>query len=406
MESLPISRANLCPLQATRELSVRSVGFGVTGRQDVPEIEWVRDIFGSTSRHGGHSSRLYVAVVLKELCSGVECFRFARHDMSVRLLHCLSVGVLASLMSLQALADPPKSQTPELFAPGVISGPANDGSPTFTPDGKTLLFTRSGAGAGTILESHRVDGKWTGPEIASFSGQWNDQHPSMAPDGSYLVFVSTRPVEGVQGRVAHIWRADRAPDGWKTPIHLPATVNIGPRTFAPSVAADNTIYFLEISDKHEMQLYRCRWSAGHYEPAEALSFSTPATADVDPEIAPDQSFLVFASAGRRPNDTKEHLYVVLNHNGHWGEVTPLRYGGDEDNGGSTDNEPNLAPDGQTLYFSSDRSLPLHFPRTVEQAQSDLSRINTWDNGATNVWRFSIQEAIRQVKASRVDSGPS
>jgi hypothetical protein len=58
MESLPISRANLCPLQATSELSVCSVGFEVTGRQNVPEIEWVRDIFGSTSRHGGHASRL------------------------------------------------------------------------------------------------------------------------------------------------------------------------------------------------------------------------------------------------------------------------------------------------------------------------------------------------------------
>jgi Tol biopolymer transport system component len=310
----------------------------------------------------------------------------------------LAVGVLGILTALPALAEPPGSGSPELFAPGIVSGPANDGSPTFTPDGQTLLFTRSGSGAGTILESHRVRKQWSAPEIASFSGQWNDGHPSMAPDGSYLVFVSTRPAPGVAGHVAHIWRVDRLRHGWGAPVHLPAEVNIGPRTFAPSVAADNTLYFLEVSGKHEMQLYRSRWSDGHYESAEALPFSTPANADVDPEIAPDQSFLIFASAGRRENDTREHLYVVFNQGGRWGEVKPLRYPGDDDNGWSADNEPNLAPDGQSLYFSSDRTMPLHLPRTLDQARADLSRIGAWDNGATNVWRFSIPDVLRQSKS--------
>src|SRR5580704_10880956 len=29
---------------------------------------------------------------------------------------------------------------PQIFSPGVISGPANDGSPTLSPDGNTLYF--------------------------------------------------------------------------------------------------------------------------------------------------------------------------------------------------------------------------------------------------------------------------
>ena len=195
-------------------------------------------------------------------------------------------------------AGAPTGPTPMIFAPGVISGPANDGSPSFTPDGKTVFFTRSGTSAGTILESHLVDGHWTSPEIAPFSGQWNDQHAAVAPDGSYLVFVSTRPVAGIAERVAHIWRADRTGNGWGTPQHVSATVNIGPRIFAPSIAADGTIYFLSIGDGRTFQLFRSRNVNGVMQPAEKLSFSSPATADVDPEIAPDQSFLVFASAGR------------------------------------------------------------------------------------------------------------
>jgi Tol biopolymer transport system component len=279
---------------------------------------------------------------------------------------------------------------PVIFAPGIISGPANDGSPTFTPDGKTLLFTRSGSGAGTILESHLVNGSWTPPEIATFSGEWNDQHPSMAPDGSYLVFVSTRPVPGITSRVSHIWRVDRTANGWGTPVHLPTTVNFAPLIFAPSVAADGTIYFLRIGPKRTFQLYSARFVNGAYQQAQPLAFSSPATADVDPEIAPDQSFLVFASSGRRPGDTNEHLYIAFHQQGTWGKIVPIRYQGDDDNGGSNDNEPNIAPDGKTLYFDSDRTLRLHFPRTRAQAQSDLERIETWDNGDTNVWTISLE----------------
>lgn len=278
---------------------------------------------------------------------------------------------------------------PAIFAPGVISGPANDGSPTFAPDGKTLFFTRSGAGAGTILESHLQNGTWTQPAIAPFSGRWNDQHPTMAPDGSYLVFVSTRPVTGAAGRVAHLWRVDRRGGGWSEAVHLPAQVNLGKRIFAPSIAADGTIYFLSIGDGRKFQLYRARRTPGGYAAAEALPFSSPETADVDPEIAPDQSFLVFASSGRKPGDSNEHLYVAYRRSDGWSSPVALRYRGDDANGGSNDNEPNLGPGGRTLYFASDRTQTLQFPRTPEQAKADLARIAAWDDGDSNVWTIAL-----------------
>ncbi len=301
--------------------------------------------------------------------------------------------VLASIVFIGAAnpaTAPVVGTSPTIFAPGIISDSTNNGSPTFTPDGKTLLFTRSGTGAGAIFESHVVNDVWTSPEIASFSGTWNDQHPTMAPDGSYVVFVSTRPVPGISTRVAHLWRVNREGATWGTPLHLPAAVNIGTRIFAPSVAADGTIYFLSIGERRTFQLYRSRFLNGSYVQAERLPFSSPATADVDPEVAPDQSFLVFASAGRRDkSDTKEHLYIVFQHNGTWGDVQPMRYKGDDDNGSSNDNEPNIAPGGKTLYFASDRTVPLHFPRTHEQAEADFARIEQWDNGNTHIWTMSL-----------------
>jgi hypothetical protein len=281
----------------------------------------------------------------------------------------------------------------QLFAPGVISGPANDGAPTFTPDGKTLFFTRSGASAGTILESHLVNGKWTMPTIAPFSGHWNDQHAAISPDGSFLVFTSTRPAPGTIGHVAHLWRVARTTNGWGAPTHLPSAVNFGKQHFKPSVARDGSIYFLNITPAHKFQLYVSHFANGAYRQAETLPFSTEATADVDPEIAPDQSFMLFSSSGRKTGDTNEHLYIIRkNADGTWGAVLPVRYKGDDDHGGSNDNEPDLAPDGHTLYFSSDRTIKEHFPRTDGQAHEDLKRIDLWNNGATNVWILEVPQA--------------
>ncbi len=282
---------------------------------------------------------------------------------------------------------------PELFAPGVISGPANDGSPTFSPDGNTLYFTRNTTGWGAILESHKMNGEWSKPEPAPFSGQWSDSSPGMAPDGSYLVFVSLRPKalqqpgeKSAPKRVANLYRVNRISSGWSEPERLPDTVNIGPSIWKPSIAPDGTIYFVVIDQKGGKRLFSSQYTNGAYQQAQPLSFSDGTTADVDPEIAPDGSFLLFCSSGRVNGDPKDHLYIVLKNGGDWGPVTAIRYAGD---GASTDDEPHLGPDHKTIYFSSDRTLPVSFPRTHEQAAQDLKRLEMWDNSNSNVWFMSL-----------------
>ena len=76
--------------------------------------------------------------------------------------------ILASLVALGA---------PHVFEPGVVSGPANDSSPTFSSDGNTLLFARSTIGI--AIRSNRIGGTGGGrkPTLASFSGTWNDWSP-------------------------------------------------------------------------------------------------------------------------------------------------------------------------------------------------------------------------------------
>ena len=277
----------------------------------------------------------------------------------------------------------PVLPAPQIFAPGTISGPANDGSPTFSPDGNTLFFARS-TSWGVILESHRANGRWSDPRIAPFSGEWNDWGPEFAPDGRYVVFVSIRA-----DKHANLWRSDRTAAGWSTPYRLPDTVNIGPSIWKASMTAGGSIYFLSIDAKGGKRIFLSRFANGVYAKAEPVAFSDGTTGDVDHEVAPDESFMLFASDGRVPGDAKDHLFIVFNRAGTWGTPLPIRYAGDDANGYSADNEPHLSPDHRTLYFSSDRMLPVHFPRTPAQAQADLERINSWDNSNTNAWSLPL-----------------
>jgi len=295
--------------------------------------------------------------------------------------------------------DPASVPSPQIFAPGVVSGPANHGSPTFSPDGNTIFFSRSTSNWSMIVESHLVQGHWSRPTLAPFSGEWSDSSPEMSPDGSYIVFQSTRPTTPASStdhpkeihRISNLWRVDRVGSGWTNPTRLPDTVNIGHAIWKPSVAADGTIYFVSIDEKRNKRLYSARYVNGSYQQAQPLPFSDGTTSDVDPEIAPDGSFLVFCSSGRLPDDQKDHLFIVLRKSDEWGPVVPIHYAGDEKDGYSTDDEPHLGLDHRTLYFTSDRALPADFPRTPDQAQQDFNRLESWGwfSGYANVWSIPL-----------------
>jgi Tol biopolymer transport system component len=283
---------------------------------------------------------------------------------------------------------------PQVFAPGIISGPASEGAPTFSPDGKTLFFTRSATRWSIILESHKNgDGAWSKPAVAPFSGEWSDASPAFSPDGSYLIFVSVRPApassanSGARQAESHIWRVDRTTTGWSTPVELPETVNCFPGIFRPSVASDGAVYFTAAVKGKNLSLFRAAYRNGSFMKAEPLSFSDGSIKDVDPEIAPDQSFMVFSSRRAIPGDDQhEHLFLVRNRNGQWSSPEPVRYAGD---GSSEDNDPRLGRDLRTIYFSSDRSAPVHFPRTHQQAIEDTERLDQWDNSNANIWTIPL-----------------
>ncbi|WP_165418490.1 TolB family protein [Dyella amyloliquefaciens] len=295
---------------------------------------------------------------------------------------------LSCMLALAATSAWAVDTAPAVFAPGVISGPQHDSAPAFAPDGHTVYFSRSDGPHSTILVSHESDGRWSTPTTAPFSGHWSDMEPSMSPDGRQLVFISNRPrtpggkpLDGYfMGRRfpeggGNLWVARREGDGWSAPVRLPDIVNASDSTFAPSIAADGTLYFMRPADdpKH-FRLFRAACIKGIYQKPEPLPFSDGTTTDVDPAVAPDQSFLVFGSS-RAPAQQID-LFIVFRDGGRWG--TPKHLGNEVNSAGS-DAEARLSPDHRTLYFASDR---------LSNSPPGAARAD-WDNGKYNIWDVSL-----------------
>ncbi|TCV94686.1 WD40 repeat protein [Luteibacter rhizovicinus] len=282
---------------------------------------------------------------------------------------------------------PPAAPVPAVFAPGVISGPADDAAPAFTPDGRTVYFMRGTDDGSTLMESH-LDGRWSAPRTVSFSGHWRDLDPAMAPDGSFLLFVSNRPAEaGGQpvdatgtgkrrpGLGMNIWRVDRQQNGWGTPVRLPDAVNACGMTFAPSVAADGSIYFIGCAPPDiGLHLLRSLYREGRYQTPSPVSLGDVGAQIRDPAIAPDGSYIVFSIK----HDPAQPYRLAIAFHGRDGWSKPLDLG-DAVNSGTHSMGAQWGCDRRTLYFYSDRRLP----------SSDPDGAATWNNGGDNIWRVSL-----------------
>lgn len=246
--------------------------------------------------------------------------------------------------------------TPERLAPGVLSTDAEESALNLSPDGRVLLFARSriwfpASRIATVMQAERTASGWTEPVPAAFSRGFSDIDPFIGRDGERVFFSSMRPVDGRPRKDFDLWML-RWQDGAARPENLGPQVNSDADDLYPSVDRDGTLYFgsERSGGQGGWDLYRARrLPDGRYGPAENLGppLNTGAW-EYNPAVAPDGSFLIFASLERPGGQGAGDLWIARRGaDGRFGTPQPL---GGGVNTPADDYHPSLSPDARTLFF--------------------------------------------------------
>lgn len=273
-------------------------------------------------------------------------------EPSYTLLTCLSAIFLYGVAGASMAAE---QAAPQPVVLGIALNFDTDDTPEFTSDGNTVLFDRSVGSAKTVMVAHRMDGVWTAPEVAPFSGHWFDQNPVLSPDGSYLLFDSDRPVEAsgkplVQtlfGRPqpgSNIWRVDRKGEGWGEPRWLGPAINDSAFIDFPDIVADGSLYFMRW-DQGAVHFFRSQYKDGAYQTPVRVAIGDPAVTTHDAAVAPDESFMVF-DYGKVKNGLGR-LCIAFREGDHWSKPMDLGDAINQDLPWGS----RLSPDYRTVYFT-------------------------------------------------------
>jgi ketosteroid isomerase-like protein len=262
------------------------------------------------------------------------------------------------------LGQKPPGGTPELFAPGRVSGGLDERDVAISPDGREIYFGVMAGRLATIMVTRLVDGRWTEPAVASFAADpaYLAFEPSLSADGRRVLFLSTRPTAGEEAKPGwanqNIFAADRRADGsWGEPYDLGAPVNTKDAEFYPSLTRDGTLYFTRGQARGRFVIVRSRWKDGRFSapdtlPAAVNGKGTPYNAF----IARDESYLVACVEGRDDGAEPGHpQYFVFfrDPDDRWTEGVCLGKDVSPVNGSA--GSACVSPDGRYLFFGSART---------------------------------------------------
>jgi hypothetical protein len=279
---------------------------------------------------------------------------------------------------------------PRIFGDGIISTGDYDLSGCFAPDGRTLYFAKTVPvnRLGLIVFSTWSKGKWSAPEVAPFSGMYTDYDPFIVKDGSKLYFISNRPLSGSR-RDYNILVVDKTATGWSEPRDIGPPINTPNDEFFPSVTDDGTMYFSALREggKGSFDIYRSRLVNGKYTEPENLGDAINSRAgEIDAAVAADQSFMVFACAGRPDSLGDSDLYISFNRGGVW---TPARNLGPPINSKGREFCPGISPNGKYLFFTSSRGF-WDEPLKARISSADLrKRLANSYNGMGDIYQVDV-----------------
>lgn len=224
-----------------------------------------------------------------------------------------SPPILSGLYLGETLPD----SEPKIFGHGLLKGGYHS-SPSFMPDGSEVFWGGS-FGSAKIYFMKLIDGHWTSQEALQLPGMVTLRDPFVSPDGKTLFFLSKDPLPGPStSSNENIWMVAKDDDHWGKPQPLPDSINNLNLHWTVSVAKNGNLYFSSGGDGIG-DIFLSAYVNGEYAPPSPLEspVNTPDQIEVTPNIAPDESYLLFS---RMPDiNSTPRLYISYSTQGGWTE---------------------------------------------------------------------------------------
>ncbi len=231
-------------------------------------------------------------------------------------------------------------------------------NPTFTADGRTVVFTRHDGRQEDFYTSTRLEGGWQqASPLPDLNTPDNEGAHCLSKDGRVMIFTSCNNRNGLGScdlYETHWWRGH-----WSEPINLGPAVNSKHWDSQPTLSADGKL--LIFSSKRPVGLggadlwYSIRLPSGQWSVAQLLPGKIQSKGDDEtPFLHADGQTLYFSSNGH-PGMGFHDLFVSrLLPDSSWSAPENLGY---PINTREQEQAMTLGLDGQTAYFSSDRFTP-------------------------------------------------
>jgi len=140
------------------------------------------------------------------------------------------------------------ASAPLRWTPERVSTDQYESSPSFAPDGRTMIFMRANPqfSAYRLMQSNCGASGWSEamPLAIAAPLPTSEADPFITADGHQLWFVSNRPFPGKQGDDLDIWVADSdGRGGWSAPRPRPEPINSAQSELLPRRLPDGRLFF-------------------------------------------------------------------------------------------------------------------------------------------------------------------
>ncbi len=256
------------------------------------------------------------------------------------------------------LGQKPPGLVPEIFAKEIIATERTEMNSVFSPDGNEFYYAFPERGKYTIMVMRQVDGKWTRPAIAPFSGRYSDVDMCISYDGYRFFYSTKRPVPGTETENDNfaIWYMIRTENGWSEPIYIESALNSGIRSLYPTITYNGTLYFQSRRDGSigGSDIWSSLFVNGKYAQPENLGGAINSVYDeYDILIAPDESYIIVSINGRPDSRGNGDFYISFRQSdGSWTEIKNM---GETVNTDMLEFCPMLSPDGKYFFYTSDKT---------------------------------------------------